>query len=118
MEACWKCEHQNVGGARFCAACGISQGRRSNLKSSLPTEYEQQAVDPTRLAPARFDPASAPSVVAKSPALAVGARVLVRWSDGQRYPGAVEQLAPGQCLVLFPNGQHYWIDARYVTEDR
>ena len=73
-----------------------------SLKSSLPTEYEQQAIDPATIIP-------------KSAPLNVGARVLVLWSDGNRYPGAIEQLASGQCLVLFPNGQHYWIELRYVS---
>jgi len=28
-------------------------------------------------------------------------------------PGAVQQLAPGYCLVMFGDGQQHWIDARW-----
>ncbi|WXB14079.1 hypothetical protein LZC94_40400 [Pendulispora albinea] len=91
-----------MAGARFCSSCGTSQSKRGSLKSSLPTELEQQAIDPA-------------TVTGDRAALGVGARVLVQWPDGNRYEGAIEQVAPGQCLVLFPNGQHYWIDVRYVS---
>lgn len=47
-------------------------------------------------------------------AVRVGARVFVEWGDGNRYPGTVQQCAPGQCLVLFQDGQQRWVDARRV----
>ncbi|WP_394833547.1 hypothetical protein LVJ94_44275 [Pendulispora rubella] len=104
MDTCWKCDHRNVAGAKFCAACGTSQARRASIKSSMPTEYEQQAIDPSTIGPAR------PSL-----SFEVGSHVLVQWSDGNRYPGSIVQVASGQCLVLFSNGQHYWIDVRFVS---
>src|SRR5262249_54006153 len=131
VEACWKCDHRNVDGAKFCSACGTSLGRKGSFKSSLPTEYEQPAFAPiptpmptpmpsaASVAPrpdgtrdGTRDPTSA---VPRRTSFGLGSRVLVQWSDGQRYPGEVAQLAPGQCLVLFSNGQHYWIDMRYVS---
>jgi hypothetical protein len=45
----------------------------------------------------------------------VGTRVMVQWSDGQKYPGTVAQVAPGQYLVTMGNGQQHWIAAGYVT---
>jgi hypothetical protein len=44
-----------------------------------------------------------------------GALVLVHWSDGNRYPGTVLQVAGGRVLVSFPNGQQHWVDMKYVS---
>lgn len=44
-----------------------------------------------------------------------GALVLVHWSDGNRYPGTVLQVAGTQVLVSFPNGQQHWVDTKYVS---
>jgi hypothetical protein len=41
--------------------------------------------------------------------------VTVTWSNGQRYPGTVQQVAGSQCLVVFPDGQHHWVEMQYVT---
>ncbi|EYF04164.1 hypothetical protein [Chondromyces apiculatus] len=43
------------------------------------------------------------------PAPRVGAGVLVTWSDGNRYPGTVVQLAPGQVLVSMSDGRQHWV---------
>jgi hypothetical protein len=43
-----------------------------------------------------------------------GARVLVQWSDGQRYPATVVQVAPGQCLVALHGGQQQWVASSNV----
>jgi hypothetical protein len=45
----------------------------------------------------------------------IGARVLVQWADGNRYPGVVQQIAPGQSLVGFHDGQQRWVENRYLT---
>jgi hypothetical protein len=45
----------------------------------------------------------------------VGSHVLVQWADGNRYPGIVQQIAPGQCLIVFPDGQQRWVDNRYLA---
>ncbi len=50
-----------------------------------------------------------------APAIGVGTHVLVLWSDGQRYPGAVVQSAQGQHLVAFPDGRQIWVPAQYVS---
>ncbi len=47
--------------------------------------------------------------------IAVGSLVLVTWSDGQRYPGTVQQIGAGQYLVRMTNGQQHWIPQAYVA---
>jgi hypothetical protein len=47
-----------------------------------------------------------------------GGRVLVLWADGNRYPGMVHQVAQGQCLVVFPDGQQRWVEFQYLTPVR
>jgi hypothetical protein len=49
---------------------------------------------------------------------AVGAHVLVQWADGNRYPGIVQQIAPGQCLIVFPDGQQRWVDNQFLSSPR
>ncbi len=46
---------------------------------------------------------------------AIGSTVMVAWSDGNKYPGTVAQVAPGQYLVTMQNGQQHWIAAQFVT---
>ncbi|MBS2018251.1 MAG: hypothetical protein JST00_35605 [Deltaproteobacteria bacterium] len=46
---------------------------------------------------------------------APGSRVQVTWSNGQRYPGTVQQVSGAQCLVLFPDGQQHWVEMQYVA---
>jgi hypothetical protein len=63
-------------------------------------------------------PAPSPSPSPSAPpryGVVPGAKVLVQWADGNRYPGTVMQVAGTQLLVAFPNGQQHWIDARYVS---
>lgn len=45
----------------------------------------------------------------------VGARVLVQWSDGNRYPGQVAQAGDGQYLIAFGNGQQHWVPLPYLS---
>ena len=44
-----------------------------------------------------------------------GSRVNVTWSNGQRYPGTVQQVSGTQCLVVFPDGQQHWVEMQYVA---
>jgi hypothetical protein len=46
---------------------------------------------------------------------APGSRVQVTWSNGQRYPGTVQQLSGTQCLVAFPDGQQHWVEMQFVS---
>ena len=46
---------------------------------------------------------------------APGARVTVTWSNGQRYPGTVQQVSGTSCLVVFPDGQHHWVEMQYIA---
>jgi hypothetical protein len=45
---------------------------------------------------------------------AVGARVIVRWSDGKDYPGTVAQVGKGQVLVTMTDGAQHWIPEAFV----
>jgi hypothetical protein len=38
-----------------------------------------------------------------------GSRVLVTWSDGNRYPGTVVQVGQGQYLVAMSDGRQHWV---------
>ncbi len=58
-------------------------------------------------APTAAQPAVAPFV----PTM----RVLVLWSDGQRYPGVVAHVNDRQCLVSFGDGSQRWVDMQYLS---
>jgi hypothetical protein len=47
--------------------------------------------------------------------LIVGRQVLVQWSDGNKYPATIMQIAAGQAQVTFPNGQSMWVEDKYLT---
>ena len=59
----------------------------------------------------------APAAPNYGPAFVAGARVLVQWADGNRYPGIVHQIAPGgaHCLIVFPDGQQRWVELQYLA---
>ena len=70
-------------------------------------------------APQLYPPAPAPYPAPPTPpaygyGYPPGTHVNVTWSNGQRYPGTVQRIAGNQCLVVFPDGQHHWIDMQYV----
>lgn len=44
-----------------------------------------------------------------------GMTAMVAWSDGNKYPGRVVQVANGQVLVAFQNGQQVWVPESAVT---
>lgn len=48
-------------------------------------------------------------------AYAIGAPVMVQWSDGNRYPGTIAQVHDGQLQVHFPDGRLVWVAQQYVT---
>ena len=47
--------------------------------------------------------------------IAVGAHVMVQWSDGHHYPGTVVMMQSGQVQVSFPDGRRVWVFQQYVT---
>lgn len=47
--------------------------------------------------------------------MSVGARVLVQWSDGNKYPGTVTASRGGQVEVAFPDGRRVWVPQAYVS---
>lgn len=44
----------------------------------------------------------------------VGDRVLVHWSDGNKYPGVVAQVGKGQYQVAMADGTQHWIPEAFV----
>ena len=66
------------------------------------------AAGPTEPAP--------PPPEAISSEFAVGDQVLVKWSDGNQYPGQITQLGQGQHQVTFPNGRQDLVLAEYLTK--
>lgn len=44
----------------------------------------------------------------------IGGRVLVQWSDGNRYPATVVQIAQGQICVAMQDGRQMWVPQQYV----
>ena len=47
--------------------------------------------------------------------LNVGSRVMVQWSDGNRYPGTIALVGQGQYQVTMQNGQQVWVPAQFVS---
>lgn len=45
----------------------------------------------------------------------IGSRVLVTWSDGNKYPGAVAEVGQGRYLVTMSDGRQVWIPEAYVS---
>lgn len=44
-----------------------------------------------------------------------GGRVMVQWSDGNRYPATVTNVQSGQVEVAFPDGRRMWVPQGYVN---
>ncbi|AKF10558.1 hypothetical protein [Sandaracinus amylolyticus] len=47
--------------------------------------------------------------------LIVGAAVKVQWSDGNKYPGTIMQIAQGQSQIVFSDGRTMWIANQYLS---
>jgi hypothetical protein len=45
----------------------------------------------------------------------VGARVMVTWSDGNRYPGTIAAVGQNQYLIHMSDGKQHWIPANFVA---
>lgn len=48
--------------------------------------------------------------------LIVGAAVKVQWSDGNKYPASIMQVAQGQSQVVFSDGRTLWVDNQYLSQ--
>jgi hypothetical protein len=81
---------------------------------SHPPYAPAQGYVPTP-APYASYPPPVPPPPPYAPAFVAGARVLVLWADGNRYPGIVHQVASGHCFVLFPDGQQRWVELQYLS---
>ncbi len=62
-----------------------------------------------------WQPPAPPSGYGYGFSYAPGSRVTVTWSNGQRYPGTITQVTGNQCLVVFPDGQHHWVEMQYLA---
>ena len=83
-----------------------------------PAPYASAApgyAPPMPPAPAPPPPPAPPPGYGYGFAYVPGSRVTVTWSNGQRYPGTVTQITGNQCLVVFPDGQHHWVEMQYVA---
>lgn len=105
-----------------------------------PAPYAQPAPYPQPIpTPGAWNPAASPYIPPQQPAMpyaappygvpqppppppvqygfgyAPGSRVTVTWSTGARYPGTVQQVSGTQCLVVFPDGQHHWVEMQYLA---
>jgi hypothetical protein len=81
---------------------------------AYPQGDAAQAAWTGRSAPSSVGGAGAPFSYGAR-AFAPGARVLVTWSNGQRYPATVTQATGTQCLVVFPDGQQRWVEMQYLS---
>lgn len=60
-------------------------------------------------------PGGPPQLAAAGGGVGPGARVMVLWTDGQRYPATVVQNQGGHFLCTMPNGQQQWVPAQNVS---
>jgi hypothetical protein len=92
------------------------QSMESELaKASAAGSGARAAVAP-QAAPAALVAQGAPPPQTAGPgAWTLGAGVLVACSDGNRYPGVVQESQHGQCLVAFSNGSQHWVAFAYLS---
>jgi hypothetical protein len=63
-----------------------------------------------------YGPSGGPSAVnGWGASSVVGRRAMVRWTDGQQYPGTILHVAEGQSCVGFPDGRQVWVPNQHVT---
>jgi hypothetical protein len=82
-------------------------GRGAPKRVSFAAGGGAAAPQPPQAAPA--GPAAAPGG-----GYAQGVKVLVQWSDGNRYEGTITQVGAGQHQVTFPNGAQHWVPEQYM----
>jgi hypothetical protein len=75
---------------------------------------EEAEAEETKAAPTRVE-AAATVPMSAAPSFGAGARVLVLWANGQRYPGTVRASAEGHCRVVFADGQERWVATEHLT---
>jgi hypothetical protein len=59
--------------------------------------------------------AGAQNVMGGGSELIVGRKVMVAWSDRNKYPATIIQVASGQSQIVFPNGQNMWVGNEHLT---
>lgn len=99
-------------GNPYGAAAYPPQGQQAPAQAAWGAPAPAQAAWGAAAAPAQPGwGAPAPQAYGFAP----GTQVQVTWSNGQRYPGTVQQTSGTQVLVLFPDGQQHWVEMHYVT---
>lgn len=91
----------------------LTGGLRQTLDAGGPPPAPGQGSAPAEVSGA--DVVAAASAIGALPPVAVGENCYVRWSDGQKYPGTVQEAASGRCLIAFPNGRAEWVDNQYIS---
>jgi hypothetical protein len=81
-----------------------------------PQQFQQPPLQAPQSPPQAYAQYAPPPPPYGSP-FVPGARVLVQWADGNRYPGTVQHVAPGgaQCFIVFPDGQQRWVEIQYLA---
>jgi hypothetical protein len=107
-------------GARAASILGllvaVAAAAEERFGGPAPVPYAQPAVQPYASHAAQaMAPAPPPGAPPPAGGIGPGSRVLVAWSDGNRYPASVVQVAQGQCLCAFSNGQQHWIAMQWVA---
>lgn len=92
-----------------------TQDLREQLQAGLPPPAPNQGEKPQGVSAA--DVVQAASNVSSLPPVAVGENCYVLWGDGQKYVGQVKEAGDGQCLIVFPDGNEYWIANDRITNE-
>ncbi len=97
---------------------GPKQSVDSDTNHTAAVNVQRQNLAPTQhdqpLPPTQLDPSEG-QCTAPLGEITKGKWVYVTWSDGNRYPGQVVSVAPGQCLVQFEDGVSHWIVESHIV---
>jgi len=88
---------------------------RQTLDAGGPPPVPGQGAAPQQVS--GEDLTAAASAISSLPPVAVGENCYVKWSDGNKYPGRVEEAGDGKCLIGFPNGRREWVENSFITNE-
>ena len=89
---------------------------RQQLDAGQPPPAPGQGEEPQEVSAQQV--VQAASAISSLPPVAVGENCYVLWSDGNKYPGRVEQSAEGQCLITMGDGSQHWIANEYISNSQ
>ena len=104
------------GGAAFDAnaqAAAMMQGAQANQQAWQA--YSAGVVSNNADIQRAVGMAAGMAVAGGGTGLIMGRKVLVQWSDGNRYPGTIMGVADGQSQIVFPDGRNMWVPNQYLT---